>query len=222
MSHRQPSAPGTSGSRTTGSRTTGSGTAFEHALLAKAFQLLLADGQPVSPAPLAVALGTDRERVERTLARLDQQGRLRRDPSGAVTGCQGLSVTPTPTSIPTSIPTRHEPALNLEHLFDAELAYRDGAGPAVAAAGREGVLIGSGDGTVTGPGLRGTIHWSMYTAACPYRPDGSPGEGQATADGDHFCRVNPGGLIRTEDGGEVWFDANGFGFRRRGPSRSGA
>jgi len=73
----------------------GSGSVFEQALLATAFRLLLADGRPVSPARLAEALAGDPERVEQTLARLDQHGRLRRDPAGAVTGSHGLSVTPT-------------------------------------------------------------------------------------------------------------------------------
>ncbi len=73
----------------------GSGPVFEQALLATAFRLLLADGRTVSPARLAEALAGDPERVEQTLARLDQHGRLRRDPAGAVTGSHGLSVTPT-------------------------------------------------------------------------------------------------------------------------------
>ena len=65
--------------------------------------------------------------------------------------------------------------MSLKHLFDAELAHQAGAEPVVDPGGREGVLIGSGDGTVSGPELRGLIHWSMYTADCPYRPDGTPG-----------------------------------------------
>jgi hypothetical protein len=73
----------------------GSGTAFEHALLAAAFGLLLADGRPVSPARLAAALASDPGQVTRTLARLDRQGRVRLDVAGAVTGSHGLSVTPT-------------------------------------------------------------------------------------------------------------------------------
>jgi alkylmercury lyase len=73
----------------------GSGTAFEHALLATAFGLLLADGRPVSPARLAEALASDPDQVICSLARLDRQGRVRLDPTGAVTGSHGLSVTPT-------------------------------------------------------------------------------------------------------------------------------
>lgn len=74
----------------------GSGRAFEHALLARAFHLLLEDGQPVSGARLAQALACDADWVEQGLVRLDREGRIRRDRTGAVTGSHGLSVTPTP------------------------------------------------------------------------------------------------------------------------------
>jgi alkylmercury lyase len=74
----------------------GSGPALEHALLASAFRLLLDDRRPVSPTRLAEALAIEPERVERTLARLDQQGRIRRDQTGVVTGSHGLSLTATP------------------------------------------------------------------------------------------------------------------------------
>jgi len=78
---------------------------FEHALLGKAFQLLLADGRAVSPTRLAEALAAEPGRVDHALALLDRQGRIRRDPSGAVAGSHGLSVTP----------TRHELLLEREH-----------------------------------------------------------------------------------------------------------
>jgi alkylmercury lyase len=73
----------------------GSGPAFEHALLARGFHLLLDDGRPVSPAWLAEALASEPERIERTLTLLDRQGRIQRDQTGAVTGSHGLSLTPT-------------------------------------------------------------------------------------------------------------------------------
>ncbi len=74
----------------------GSGPVFEHALLARAFHLLLDDGRPVSPPRLTQALACGLDRVDRALARLDRQGRIRRDQTGAVTGSHGLSLTPTP------------------------------------------------------------------------------------------------------------------------------
>src|SRR6266511_823 len=64
----------------------GGGPAFEHTLLARAFHLLLDDHRPVSAARLAQALACDSDRVEQALASLDRQGRLRRDPAGAVGG----------------------------------------------------------------------------------------------------------------------------------------
>jgi alkylmercury lyase len=73
----------------------GGGPAFEHALLARAFHLLLDDGRPVSAARLAEAVVGDLDRVAGTLALLDRQGRIRRDQTGAVTGSHGLSLTPT-------------------------------------------------------------------------------------------------------------------------------
>jgi hypothetical protein len=76
----------------------GSDAAFEHALLAIAFHLLLADARPVSPARLAAALPGDPARVERTLVPLDRHGRLRWDPERGVTGSHGLPVTPPATS----------------------------------------------------------------------------------------------------------------------------
>lgn len=74
----------------------GSGPAFEHTLLARAFHLLLDDGQPISTGRLAEVLESEPDRVERTLALLDRQGRIRRDQTEAVTGSHGLSLTPTP------------------------------------------------------------------------------------------------------------------------------
>ncbi len=60
----------------------------------------------------------------------------------------------------------------MQPLFDAELNYQDGLKPIVAEEGREGDLIGSGTGHVTGREIAGTIRWSMFAANCPYRADG--------------------------------------------------
>lgn len=48
----------------------------------------------------------------------------------------------------------------LRHLFDAELEYRSGMAP-IATDG-EGQLIGSGEGTVSGEALDGTIRWTLF------------------------------------------------------------
>jgi hypothetical protein len=67
----------------------------EGALLAEAFQLLLAEGHPVTVERLAAALGGDAGTVEQVLGRLEQAGRTRRNSAGAVTGSLGLSAEPT-------------------------------------------------------------------------------------------------------------------------------
>jgi alkylmercury lyase len=67
----------------------------EGLLLVEAFQLLLAEGRPVTVERLAWALGRDAETVEQALGRLERAGRTRRNPAGAVTSSLGLSVEPT-------------------------------------------------------------------------------------------------------------------------------
>jgi hypothetical protein len=58
----------------------------------------------------------------------------------------------------------------LEALFKADLEYRsDSQSDAVVTAEeREGVYIGSGDGTVIGDRVRGTVHWSLWSGNCLY------------------------------------------------------
>ena len=99
----------------------------------------------------------------------------------------------------------------LEHLFDAELQYRAGMQPLVAADGRDGELIGSGDGVARGAAISGRLRWSMFAGDCPYRPDG----GELVAADDHVCTTNPAFVLETEDGAIVWFDARGYGLRRQ-------
>jgi alkylmercury lyase len=106
--------------------------------------------------------------------------------------------------------------MGLEHLFDAELRYRTGIGPVVPADGRQGELIGSGDGTVVGPAVRGTIRWSMYAADCAYLRRGEPGYDQIA---EHLCRTSPGGVIETDDGARINVDARGYGLRGPDPTR---
>ncbi len=63
--------------------------------------------------------------------------------------------------------------------------------------GREGVYIGSADGTVEGKKLSGTMRTSMFSGDCPV-----PGlrKGAELPKGLHLCTVNPGGIysIRRE------------------------
>jgi len=97
-------------------------------------------------------------------------------------------------------------------LFSAVLEFTSDspADAVVAANGRDGVYIGSGDGTVAGDGLRGTISWSLYAGNCLYPLIRS---GQPVPDDLHLCTLNPGGFIETEDGARIRFDGRGYGLR---------
>jgi hypothetical protein len=93
--------------------------------------------------------------------------------------------------------------MGLEHIFDVELRFRPDMRPVVRPEGREGELVGSGDGTVQGPEIRGTIRWSNFE---------TPGE--------RLCGMYPAGMIETDDGGSLRFDARGFALRRDGAGTS--
>ncbi|SRR5713226_8537527 len=100
--------------------------------------------------------------------------------------------------------------MRLEPLFEAELRYNSDVGVVVDADDREGDLIGSGDGRVVGRRINGKIRWSFYAADCAYlltKAGIDPGPGQ------HLCRTNPGGVIETDDGALIRFDAKGYGIR---------
>jgi hypothetical protein len=85
----------------------------------------------------------------------------------------------------------------LEHLFDAELVYQAGIEP-IANDG-EGKLVGSGDGIVDGPRIRGSLRWTLFE-----------GPGELT------CPMNPILAIETEDGTRVGFEGRGYA-RRASP-----
>lgn len=89
--------------------------------------------------------------------------------------------------------------MNLEHLFDVELRFRPGMDPVVPSGGREGELIGSGDGTVRGAAVKGTIRWSNFETQ-----------------GERVCGMYPAGLIETDDGATIGFDARGWALRSDG------
>ena len=98
----------------------------------------------------------------------------------------------------------------LEHLFDAELQYQGDIDPVVTSEGREGELIGNGDGSANGARLAGRLRWSMFVADCVFRLDGSP----TSSNGDHVCTTNPALVLETDDGATIWIDAKGYGLRR--------
>jgi hypothetical protein len=82
----------------------------------------------------------------------------------------------------------------LEQLFDAELNYRPGMKPITA--NGEGKLRGSGEGSVTGPIVRGALRWTLF--------EGS---------GDLVCTMNPTIAIDTDDGASIGVEARGYGRR---------
>ncbi len=108
------------------------------------------------------------------------------------------------------LPYAEQAQRHLEHLFDAELRYKSDMDVVVPVEGREGELIGSGEGTVTGEKIRGTVRWSFFAANCAYLLVKA---GVEPPPGQHLCYTNPGGVIQTEDGAQIWFDAKGYGLR---------
>jgi hypothetical protein len=82
----------------------------------------------------------------------------------------------------------------LEHLFDAELEYRPDMAPITEDG--EGELIGSGDGIIDAPKMRGSLRWTLFEG---------PGELQ--------CSMTPTLAIDTEDGASI--GAEGRGYARR-------
>lgn len=83
----------------------------------------------------------------------------------------------------------------LEHLFDAELQYIEGK-PRVSDEGKVGEYVGSGEGTVLGDKINGTVHWTLFEAQ-----------------GETVCESNLFGVITTDDGIEIKFDTMGFFMR---------
>lgn len=87
-----------------------------------------------------------------------------------------------------------EPRTNeLELLFTLELHYQ---GPIELApiGDKVGQLVGGGDGTLTGPRMRGTVRWSNYE----------------TTGEDLVCALQVPGVIQTHDGAEIGFEGREF------------
>jgi hypothetical protein len=103
-------------------------------------------------------------------------------------------------------------ATRLEPLFRAVLQYRSELerDAVVPAEGHEGAYIGSGDGSVEGALLRGTMRWSLWSGSCVYP---LVRQGEAIPDGLHLCTMNPTGFIDTTDGARIRFDGRGYGLR---------
>jgi hypothetical protein len=82
----------------------------------------------------------------------------------------------------------------LVSLFEVELQYREGLAAITSPEGRIGQYLGSGDGTIKGSRLQGAVRWDLYEIV-----------------GELRCQTNFVGIIKTEDGAEIQFDATGFG-----------
>ena len=83
----------------------------------------------------------------------------------------------------------------LKHLFEIRLEYKQEK-PPVSEAGKVGEYIGSGEGTVDGAEISGSVHWTLF-------------ETQS----ETICESNLFGIIETEDGAEIKFDTMGFFMR---------
>src|SRR6266568_5415134 len=85
------------------------------------------------------------------------------------------------------------PTTELELLFSLELHYQ---GPIELApiGDKVGTLVGGGDGTLTGPRMRGTVRWSNYE----------------TTGEDEVCTLQVPGVIQTHDGAEIGFEGREF------------
>jgi hypothetical protein len=83
---------------------------------------------------------------------------------------------------------------NLEPLFEIELQYKEALEAVTSPEGRIGQYLGSGGGTIKGQKLNGTIRWDLYEIV-----------------GETRCQTNFAGIIETDDGARIQFDAKGFG-----------
>ncbi len=99
----------------------------------------------------------------------------------------------------------------LTRLFTAVLQFRTASSTdAVVDAPDQGAYIGSGDGTVDGREVCGTMSWSLYAGDCLYPAIRA---GQSVPDDLHLCTLSPGGFIDTQDGAHIRFDGRGYGLR---------
>ena len=86
--------------------------------------------------------------------------------------------------------------MGLENIFVANLQYRPDMEAIVPTEGRDGELVGSAEGDVRGQ-VNGKLRVSIFEKV-----------------GEDFCQMHPAGLIETDDGVSIPFDAKGFATRR--------
>lgn len=83
-----------------------------------------------------------------------------------------------------------------ERLFEAELQYRPGVPRVTSSGGSVGEYLGSGDGTLEGPKIRGTVRWDLFEEQ-----------------GETLCRSALVGVIETDDKVRIPFESIGFFLR---------
>jgi hypothetical protein len=81
----------------------------------------------------------------------------------------------------------------LSHLFDIELIFNWEMSPVTSRETRAGEYVGSGEGTIKGSRIRGTVRWDIFE------------EREET-----LCRSSLVGEIETDDGAKIRFDSRGF------------
>lgn len=84
--------------------------------------------------------------------------------------------------------------LSADGAFDLELRYREGMSPVRRPSNLPGEYLGSGDGTIVGPGLRGSVRWDLNEHV-----------------GREACQMFFAGVVETDDGASISFDTLGFG-----------
>lgn len=89
----------------------------------------------------------------------------------------------------------------LTELFEIELQYREGMARVMDGDDLDREYVGSGDGTVTGPDIAGTVRWDIYEEW-----------------GDTRCDSRIVGIIETEGGAEITVEAVGMFVRVDPPS----
>ncbi len=82
---------------------------------------------------------------------------------------------------------------NSEHLFDMKLQHKKEMTEENPESGKLGKYLGSGDGTVKGSKINGTVIWNLYENQSPT-----------------VCDANIGGTITTDDGLDIQFNCLGF------------
>ena len=78
--------------------------------------------------------------------------------------------------------------------FEVGLRYREGMAPVRQPGDLPGEYLGSGDGTIQGPGLNGTVRWDLNEHV-----------------GREACQMFFAGMVQTDDGAILSFDTLGFG-----------